>query len=181
VSHRSADGGGPAAGVTRVAAFIAALVVVAAAAILTAVVATRPRPPEIVHRRVTTGDRTVMRIARTRLGRILVDGRGHTLYLFLNDRHGRSACRAGCARVWAPVVVSGRPRVATGIIRTKMGTTRRADGALQLMYNGHPLYALTVDTRPGQIRGQGFLRSWYAVSPAGHPVGRRGTSRSAGY
>jgi predicted lipoprotein with Yx(FWY)xxD motif len=166
---------------TRLAAFVASVVVVAAAAILVTVVPTRPGRPAKVHRRITVGDRTVVRIARTRLGRILVDARGHTLYLSLDDRHGESACGANCARVWRPVVVLGHPRFPTGVIRRKMGTTRRADGAQQLAYNGHPLYALTVDTRPGQISGQGFLGSWYAVSPAGHPIGRRGRSRSAGY
>jgi predicted lipoprotein with Yx(FWY)xxD motif len=110
-------------------------------------------------------------VARTRLGHILVDGRGHTLYLFLKDRHGTSACVAPCTRVWPPVVVVGRTRSATGVIRRKLGTTRRPDGTLQLVYNGHPLYGLTADTRPGQISGQGFLDAWYAVSPAGHAVG----------
>jgi predicted lipoprotein with Yx(FWY)xxD motif len=66
-------------------------------------------------------------------------------------------------------------RLGTGISRRKLSTTRRADGKRQLVYNGHPLYGLTADTRPGQIGGQGFLGTWYAISPAGHPVGSRGS------
>jgi predicted lipoprotein with Yx(FWY)xxD motif len=62
-----------------------------------------------------------------------------------------------------------------------MRTTRRADGRLQLVYNGHPLYALTADTRPDQIGGQGFLGTWHAVSPAGHQVGGRRGSPPASY
>src|SRR3954453_6174527 len=51
----------------------------------------------------------------------------------------------------------------------------------QLIYNGHPLYTLTADTRPGQIRGQGFLGAWYVVSPAGHQVGGHRGSLPADY
>jgi predicted lipoprotein with Yx(FWY)xxD motif len=167
--------------VTRLAAFVAAVVAVAAAAVLVVVVAARSPPPLMVHRRVTAGDGAAVRVARTRLGRILVDARGHTLYLFLEDRHGRSACGARCARVWPPMIVSGRPRLGTGVIGRKMRTTRRADGRLQLVYNGHPLYALTADTRPDQIGGQGFLGTWYAVSPTGHQVGGRRGSPPASY
>lgn len=166
---------------SRSPAFVAAAVAVAGAVVLVVVVAARAPPPPMVHRRVTAGDGAAVRVARTRLGRILVDARGHTLYLFLEDRHGRSACGARCARVWPPVIVSGRPRLGTGVIGSKMGTTRRADGRLQLVYNGHPLYALTADTRPDQIGGQGFLGTWYAVSPTGHQVGRRRGSPPASY
>jgi predicted lipoprotein with Yx(FWY)xxD motif len=149
---------------------VVAAATLAAAAIIVVVAATQLSPPRTL-RAGPIRERAFVGVARTRLGRILVDGRGHTLYLFLKDRHGTSACVAPCTRVWPPVVVSGRPRSATGVIRRKLGTTRRPDGTLQLVYNGHPLYDLTADTRPGQISGQGFLGAWYAVSPAGRAVG----------
>jgi predicted lipoprotein with Yx(FWY)xxD motif len=167
--------------VTRLAAFVAAAVGVAAASFLGIVVATRSQGAPKPLRGVTAGASTALRVARTRLGRILVDARGHTLYLFLKDRHGRSACGARCARVWPPLILSGPPRLETGISRRKLSTTRRADGRRQVVYNGHPLYALTADTRPGQTRGQGFLGTWYAISPAGQQVGGRGRSPPATY
>ena len=40
-----------------------------------------------------------LRVETTRLGRILVDARGRTLYVFTKDRAGHSACLAGCTRV----------------------------------------------------------------------------------
>jgi predicted lipoprotein with Yx(FWY)xxD motif len=41
--------------------------------------------------RTTTGPAKVA-VATTGLGRVLVDRRGHTLYLFPKDRNGKSAC-----------------------------------------------------------------------------------------
>jgi predicted lipoprotein with Yx(FWY)xxD motif len=167
--------------VSRLAAFAAVASAVAAVAVLIVVLSTRGAAPAPVHHRVTAGDGAAVGVAGTRLGRILVDGRGHSLYLFLADRGGRSACGTRCARVWPPLIVSGRPHAGKGIIARKLATTRRADGRLQLVYNGHPLYTLTADTRPGQARGQGFLRAWYVVSPAGHAIGARRGSPPAGY
>ena len=37
-------------------------------------------------------------LKKTALGTILVDSRGHTLYMFLKDTDRRSVCTAGCAR-----------------------------------------------------------------------------------
>lgn len=112
-------------------------------------------------------------VARTKLGRILVDGRGHTLYLFLVDRAGRSACFGGCARVWPPLTVDGDPRAGAGVNASKLTTTLRGDHTRQLVYNGHPLYRMSADVRPGQTVGQGFLDQWFVVSPAGKLIGRR--------
>lgn len=112
-----------------------------------------------------------VRVARTRLGRILVDAHGRTLYLFLRDRHGRSTCTGGCARVWPPVVVARPPQAGAGVHAARLTTTRRPDHALQVVYHGHPLYRMSADTRPGQTQGQGFLGVWFVVSPAGRLIG----------
>ena len=37
-------------------------------------------------------------VASSRLGQIIVDGRGRTLYLFMKDKRGKSACAGQCAR-----------------------------------------------------------------------------------
>jgi hypothetical protein len=41
------------------------------------------------------------------LGRIIVNGQGHTLYLFEKDRRGHSACSGACATYWPPLVTGG--------------------------------------------------------------------------
>lgn len=154
------------------------VVAIAATAVtfLVVVLATRSRPAT-PHR---AGPSSVpdVRVARIALGRILVNGQGHTLYLFLKDHHGKSSCAGACARVWPPAIVSHSARAGAGVKASKLTMTRRADHTLQLVYNSHPLYAMVADMRPGQTQGQGFLGTWFVVSPAGHRIGK--PRRSAG-
>ncbi|MDT7805376.1 MAG: hypothetical protein QOI78_8809 [Actinomycetota bacterium] len=126
-----------------------------------------------------TADRTpTVAVRRTRLGRVLVSARGRTLYLFREDG-SRSTCFAACAQVWPPLLVSGRPRAGRGVDARKLTTVPRRHSKLrQAAYAGHPLYTTTGDTRPGQTEGQGFLGTWFVVSPAGRQVGK--ASASAG-
>jgi predicted lipoprotein with Yx(FWY)xxD motif len=121
--------------------------------------------------------------ASSKLGRILVDGRGRTLYLFAKDKHGRSACAGQCASFWPPLLTSGKPHAAAGAKASLLGTTRRADGRLQVTYNQHPLYRFSMDTRKGQTNGEGviaFGAEWDAFSPAGVKVGKTGSTGNPG-
>jgi len=120
-------------------------------------------------------------VETTRLGRIVVDARGRTLYLFAKDRRGHSACTGGCTRVWPPALATGRLHLGPGLREAKVTTIRRRDGRRQLVYNGHPLYTLTADTAPGQASGQGFEGSWFVVSPAGRAIVPPGAKQAAGY
>ena len=118
-------------------------------------------------------------VANSGLGRILVDGRGHTLYLFAKDKHGRSSCAGQCAGFWPPLITSGKPRAAAGAKASLLGTTRRADGRLQVTYNHHPLYTFVQDTSKGQTNGEGvnaFGAEWDALSAAGAQVEKTGSS-----
>ena len=117
-------------------------------------------------------------VARTGLGRILVDGRGRTLYLFEKDTRGTSTCAGACAAFWPPLIASGRPLAVAGARAALFGSTRRADGRLQVTYNRHPLYTFAKDSRKGSTKGEGlnvFGAEWYAVSPAGVKVEKENT------
>ena len=121
-------------------------------------------------------------VANSSLGRILVDGHGHTLYLFGKDKRGKSACRGQCASFWPPLITAGRPRAKAGAKASLLGTTRRADGRLQVTYNRHPVYRFAKDTMKGQTNGQGlniFGARWYAVSSAGSKI--KAASSGGGY
>ena len=116
---------------------------------------------------------TTVKVAQSRLGRILVDTRGITLYDFVADKHGRSSCYGACATYWPPLLTKGKPHAGTGVRASLLGTTKRKDGKLELVYNHHPLYYFVGDRKPGQTTGQGlnqFGAPWWALSPAGREV-----------
>jgi predicted lipoprotein with Yx(FWY)xxD motif len=127
--------------------------------------------------------RPTILVRQSRLGPILTDAQGRTLYLFNEDKDGRSHCFGGCAQVWPPALVSGTPRAGRGVSAAKLSTIRRGRSKRQLAYNGHPLYRLDADARPGQMQGEGFLGTWWVVSPAGKLVVAPGlkVSRGGGY
>ncbi len=87
----------------------------------------------------------------SRFGRILFDGKGYVLYGFTHDKRGKSLCTGDCAAAWPPYLVKDRAAAGRGIDRKLLGTTRRADGKLQVTYGGRPLYYYVGDRSPGQI------------------------------
>jgi predicted lipoprotein with Yx(FWY)xxD motif len=109
----------------------------------------------------------------TKLGSILVDGSGRTLYLFQKDQPNQSACSGACASAWPVDQSSGTPKAASGVRASLLGTIKRGDGTTQVTYNHHPLYYYSGDTGAGQQNGQGlnaFGALWYVVGPAGNQV-----------
>ncbi|HEX6886503.1 MAG TPA: hypothetical protein VF143_00240 [Candidatus Nanopelagicales bacterium] len=109
----------------------------------------------------------------SKLGTILVDGRGMTLYLFTKDTRGSGAstCEGSCLAAWPPLL--GTPEAGSGADQARLGTITRSDGAIQVTYNGWPLYYWAQDSAPGDTNGQGVNGVWWMVSPAGEPVGSR--------
>ncbi len=108
----------------------------------------------------------------SRYGTVLFDGGNRALYLFGRDRGGRSSCSGACAKAWPPFLTSGAPKAGAGVRAALLGTTRRADGTLQVTYAGHPLYFYEAD-KPGQIKCQGasnFGGLWLVVTPGGKAV-----------
>lgn len=119
--------------------------------------------------------RATVAVGHSKLGRIIVDGRGRTLYLFEKDRRRRSACYGACAGYWPPLLTHGKPLAARGAKASLLGMTRRRDGREQVTYAGHPLYRYILDTRPGQTNGEGshnFGAGWDALTPAGKKIER---------
>ena len=120
-----------------------------------------------------SASRASVATAKTGLGRIVVDGRGHTLYLFEKDRRGRSACSGACATYWPPLLTHGKPIAGGGARQSLLGVIRRADGTRQVTYAGHPLYRFALDARCGQTKGEGlddFGGGWYVLAPSGKKI-----------
>jgi predicted lipoprotein with Yx(FWY)xxD motif len=156
--------------VGRLTALAVAAVTIAAAAVAV-ILLTRSSSPA-APRAATPAAAPSVRVARTKLGRILVNGQGRTLYLYMKDRGTKSACSRRCSQVWPPATVAGEPTAGPGVAAAKLTTTPGADNSRQLVYNGHPLYTLTADVRPGQINGEGFLGTWYVISAQGKRIGK---------
>lgn len=107
------------------------------------------------------------------LGTFLVGTDGRTVYLWEGDSGTTSKCTGACAGAWPPLTTTGAPQASGSAMASLLGTTKRADGAMQVTYNGHPLYYFVKDTGPGSTAGQevdAFGAEWYAVAPSGKSV-----------
>ena len=106
-------------------------------------------------------------------GHFLADGQGRTLYLFEADKSTTSTCTGACAATWPPVTASAMPMAGGGVSQSLLGTTKRADGTEQVIYNGHPLYYFAADTGSGMVKGQGskeFGAGWYVLDAKGSKI-----------
>lgn len=111
--------------------------------------------------------------AHTKLGTVLVDARGRTLYLFEKDHGSSSSCYGSCASVWPPLLTGADPAAGAGTRPGRLGSSRRRDGKRIVTYSGHPLYTYAGDSRPGDVHGQGadqFGAPWYVLAPSGAKI-----------
>jgi predicted lipoprotein with Yx(FWY)xxD motif len=134
--------------------------------------------------KTTSGHAATLGVASTDLGKILVDSKARTVYLFKGDSGSMSACTGACAAAWPPLVASGTPTAGDGAKSALLATTKRPDGASQLLYHGHPLYLYQGDTKPGDTNGQGvnaFGAGWYALSANGAQVSKKAASSGGSY
>ena len=132
--------------------------------------------------KTANGEPPTVGVANVGLGKILVNSRGRTLYLFQKDSGATSACSGTCALDWPPLRASGKPTLGSGADSSLVGTTTRSDGKPQVTYSGHPLYLFSGDATAGDTNGEGasaFGGLWYAISPAGKQV--VATTPSTGY
>jgi predicted lipoprotein with Yx(FWY)xxD motif len=128
---------------------------VAAGALATAALAATSKPTVALH--------------KTAVGKVLVAANGRTVYLFTADKGKTSACYGQCAAVWPPVIAA-KPTAGAGLSASKLSTTKRKGGQLQVTYGGHPLYYFAPDKRAGDVKGQGIVHfggAWWVVSAAG--------------
>jgi predicted lipoprotein with Yx(FWY)xxD motif len=118
--------------------------------------------------------RSTLTAGPSAFGRILFDGRGFALYGFTRDPRGGSACAGACGKAWPPYIVKARPRAAAGVKAGLLGTTKRANGALQVTYAGRALYYYVGDRTPKQVLCQNvteFGGVWRVIRPSGKLVG----------
>jgi len=110
-----------------------------------------------------------------RLGTVLVNSKGLTLYMFVPDKRHRVTCVSTCAVVWPPVKL---PKGARPLARGKakqqlLGSDRDPAGGRVVTYHGWPLYTYVVDRKPGQATGQALDLNgglWYVLAPSGKVI-----------
>ena len=108
---------------------------------------------------------TTVAVASGKLGDILVDGDGRTLYAFTKDQGDKSACSGQCADNWP--ALKGPATAGTGVQASLLSSSMQANGDAQVTYGGRPLYYFAGDNQPGDVNGQGVGKVWYAVTAAG--------------
>ncbi len=99
--------------------------------------------------------------------KVLTNAKGFTLYWFAPDTSTKSVCNGGCAVYWPPV--AGQPTAGAGVTGT-IGTIKRANGAVQATYDGHPLYTYIGDGAPGKATGNNLNLNgglWHVVPVSG--------------
>lgn len=109
-------------------------------------------------------------LADSSLGKILVDGKGVTLYVFTPDSAGKSACYDDCAKAWPPLVSGAAPTLGAGLDAEDFATIDRTDGGKQVTFYGMPVYYFAGDTAAGQTNGQGKGDKWFVVGADGKMI-----------
>lgn len=125
------------------------------------------------------GAATVAAAGNPELGMVLVDAEGFTVYNFDKDRGTTSSCYGACAEFWPPVTTEGAPTSGEGAVSSKLGTTKRKDGTVQVTYAGRPLYTFSEDSQPGEANGNGlsvFGAEWHALDQNGSAVAASATA-----
>lgn len=109
--------------------------------------------------------------ADVKLGKLLVDSQGRTLYRFNKDSAWpmKFGCLDACLNTWKPAAPVDKAKV-SDIPAGLVGSVKRPDGTEQLTIDCWPVYLFTGDTAPGQTNGHGKQGLWFAVDDAGKKI-----------
>ncbi|MEU4275868.1 SCO0930 family lipoprotein [Streptomyces tanashiensis] len=103
-----------------------------------------------------------------KLGTIVRDGKGRTLYRFTKDTAWpmKSNCQGDCLKLWKPAKLVDKKDL-KGIDPKLVIPYKRPDGTQQLTLDCWPLYWYTGDKEPGDTSGHGVNGTWFTVRPDG--------------
>lgn len=110
-----------------------------------------------------------------KLGIVLVNGKGRTLYMFVPDKRKKVTCVGTCAVVWPPAKLpNGAKPVAAGQAKASLlRSDPDPEGGRVVTYAGWPLYTYVTDTSPGTAKGQALNLNgglWYVLAPSGKVI-----------
>jgi predicted lipoprotein with Yx(FWY)xxD motif len=96
---------------------------------------------------------------KEKLGTVMTDTKGMTLYTYAKDTTGMSNCTGKCLANWpayiAPANVSNLP--------ANISVVKRDDGTMQYAYKGMPVYYYTKDGDSGDAYGNGVGGVWSVI------------------
>jgi len=99
-----------------------------------------------------------------KLGTVLVDGKGRTLYYFSKDAQNLDACQGPCLANW-PILSADQLQIPASMNPEDFTVVTHAGGAKQWMYKGWPLYTFAKDKKAGDTLGEGVMGVWFAAKP----------------
>ena len=110
----------------------------------------------------------VAKVGNTSLGKVVVNNKGMSIYVFDLDKvgSGASACTGQCSLTWPPVTSTTAKPVVSGI-KGVIGTITLKSGRKQVTVNGRPIYTFRLDRAVADTMGQGSQGIWYVLSPTG--------------
>jgi predicted lipoprotein with Yx(FWY)xxD motif len=109
----------------------------------------------------------------TKVGKIVVDDQGRTVYT-LTDAAGKALpCQGSCLTAWPPVLLVA-PETATGSGGVKNVSVVTVSEGKQVTVDGLPVYTFAGDAGPGNANGEGissFGGIWHVVKVSGGASG----------
>jgi predicted lipoprotein with Yx(FWY)xxD motif len=94
------------------------------------------------------------------LGPVLVDAKSMTLYTYDGDLPDKPNCAGLCSLKWPALEAApdAQPKGDFTIVN-------RASGTRQWEYKRKPLYGYQLDSKPGDVDGDGEDGTWHAAKP----------------
>ena len=112
---------------------------------------------------------TMITSAGSDYGDILWGPNRQAIYIWEREPSITPQCYGDCAVAWPPVLTTGEPEAGAGIDGALLGTTTRSDGAIQVTYNGHPLYYYA-NEGPGEVKCHNIVTHgglWWVITANG--------------
>lgn len=94
----------------------------------------------------------------TKMGKVMADAKGMTLYTFDKDTAGKSNCDKTCLKKW-PAFHAAAKSKAEG----EWTLVKAADGKEMWAYGGKPLYTFSGDKKGGDMNGEGMGGVWHVA------------------
>lgn len=93
-----------------------------------------------------------------KLGTVLTDPKGMTLYTYAQDTTDMSNCIGACLKAWPAYVARSDTNLPANITVIK-----RSDGTMQFAWKGMPLYYFSKDGDSGDAYGNGIGGVWSVI------------------